>query len=469
MPPDEAGTLVEDLEDIGGAETSDGIRVTRDLPPIVATRRRATAESGSRGVRRGGGLGACAATNAAIGDVPPDRLEDVDVDDDEDEPYEPEPDDDDDFALARPNAASVVPGRAKVHVRTFGCSHNISDSEFMAGQLSAYGYTLTTSPEDADLWVVNTCTVKNPSQSAMNTVIERGKAAGKKLVIAGCGACCTLVPIRPRRRGERRSLRTFPCASLRPGSLAFNPDTPRRLSTPLLTPLNSTPTFAVPQGDKNARELDDLTLLGVTQIDRVVEAVERTLAGDAVRMLAKKTLPALDLPKIRRNEHVEIVPLSTGCLGKCTYCKTKHARGELGSYAPEALVARVQTAIAEGVTEIWLSSEDTGAYGIDLGTDVTRLLRDVTAALPKDGSCMLRLGMTNPPYILAHLDAVAEAMHHPGVYAFLHIPVQAGSDAVLGRMKREYVVADFEKGAFYEYKSFSPIVRFQHLIAPRFN
>ena len=52
----------------------------------------------------------------------------------------------------------------------------------------------------------------------------------------------TLVPIRPRSRGERRSLRTFsPGASLRPGSLAFNPDTPRRLSTPLLTPFNSTP------------------------------------------------------------------------------------------------------------------------------------------------------------------------------------------------------------------------------------
>ena len=50
----------------------------------------------------------------------------------------------------------------------------------------------------------------------------------------------TLVPIRPRSRGARRSLRTFPVASLRPGSLAFNPDTPRRLSTPLLTPFNST-------------------------------------------------------------------------------------------------------------------------------------------------------------------------------------------------------------------------------------
>jgi len=53
----------------------------------------------------------------------------------------------------------------------------------------------------------------------------------------------TLVPIRPRRRGERRFLRTFAVVSLRPGSLAFNPQ-PQRLSTPLLTPMNSTPTFA---------------------------------------------------------------------------------------------------------------------------------------------------------------------------------------------------------------------------------
>ena len=54
-------------------------------------------------------------------------------------------------------------------------------------------------------------------------------------------------------------------------------------------------------------------------------------------------------------------------------------------------VYRVRTAIAEGVSEIWLSSEDTGAYGIDLGTDITRLLKDITAVLPTDGSCMLRL------------------------------------------------------------------------------
>ena len=60
----------------------------------------------------------------------------------------------------------------------------------------------------------------------------------QKLVL---GAFYTLVPIRPRSRGERRSLRTFAVVPLRPGSLAFDPDTPRRLSTPLLTPFNSTP------------------------------------------------------------------------------------------------------------------------------------------------------------------------------------------------------------------------------------
>ena len=52
-----------------------------------------------------------------------------------------------------------------------------------------------------------------------------------------------------------------------------------------------------------------------------------------------------------------------GCLNRCTYCKTKHARGDLISYPPDSLVSRVQTVVREGVREVWLSSEDTGAYG----------------------------------------------------------------------------------------------------------
>lgn len=73
------------------------------------------------------------------------------------------------------------------------------------------------------------------------------------------------------------------------------------------------------------------------------------LQGNQVRLLGKSgALPRLDLPKIRRNPLVEIIPLSTGCLGSCTYCKTRHARGKLGSYLPEAIVQRARDVLKVG-------------------------------------------------------------------------------------------------------------------------
>ncbi len=68
--------------------------------------------------------------------------------------------------------------------------------------------------------------------------------------------------------------------------------------------------------------------------------------------------------------------------------------------------------VAWQVREIWLSSEDTGAYGRDLGTSLPELLRALVAALPADGRTMLRIGMTNPPFILEHLPAIAEVPVH---------------------------------------------------------
>lgn len=58
---------------------------------------------------------------------------------------------------------------------------------------------------------------------------------------------------------------------------------------------------------------------------------------------------------------------------------------------------------------------------------------------------MLRLGMTNPPYILEHLEEMAKILAHPKVYSFLHVPIQSGSDSVLSDMKREYCRSDFEQ------------------------
>ncbi|RVX13146.1 Threonylcarbamoyladenosine tRNA methylthiotransferase [Vitis vinifera] len=199
----------------------------------------------------------------------------------------------------------------------------------------------------------------------------------------------------------------------------------------------------VPQGSRDLKELEGVSIVGVQQIDRVVEVVEETLKGHEVRLLNRKTLPALDLPKVRKNKFVEILPINVGCLGACTYCKTKHARGHLGSYTVDSLVGRVRTVIADGVKEIWLSSEDTGAYGRDIGVTLPILLNAIVSELPPDGGTMLRIGMTNPPYILEHLKEMAVVLRHPCVYSFLHVPVQSGSDAILSAMNREYTVTEF--------------------------
>lgn len=103
--------------------------------------------------------------------------------------------------------------------------------------------------------------------------------------------------------------------------------------------------------------------------------------------------------------------------------------------------------LQEGVCEIWLSSEDTGAYGRDLDTNIAELLNLIVDVLPKD--VMLRVGMTNPPFILEHLEAVAKVLNHKNVFSFLHIPVQAGSNHVLKKMNREYTVEEFCQVADY--------------------
>ena len=279
-----------------------------------------------------------------------------------------------------------VPGTQKIYVKTYGCSHNISDGEYMQGILQSYGYEIVDDLKDADLSLVNSCTVKDPSQAQFLNLVKKSKEDHNiPVVVAGC----------------------------------------------------------VPQADKKIKELEDVSVVGIQQIDRVVEVVEETLKGNSVKLLTKKSLPALDLPKVRKNPLIEIIPLSTGCLGSCTYCKTKHARGVLGSYDPNELISRVKMVVAEGVQEIWLTSEDTGAYGLDIGTNIAELLTSIIDNLPNEG-VMLRVGMTNPPYILKHIDEVAKLLNDPRVFSFLHIPVQAGSNRVLEAMRREYTVEDFK-------------------------
>jgi len=255
----------------------------------------------------------------------------------------------------------------------------------MMGQLQAYGYRLVDSMEECDACVVNSCTVKTPSESRGLSVVSKAREAGKAVVLAGC----------------------------------------------------------VPSADRKlASRFDGVSMMHATQLDRIVEVVEESLKGNTVTLLKKRQgLPSLTLPKIRRDKLSEIITINAGCLGRCTYCKTKFARGTVVSYPIDEIVERARQAVSEGVCYIELASEDMGAYGADIGTNIAELLLRLSDTLPED--VMLRTGMTNPPHILQHIDGVLEALKRPNVFAFMHIPVQSGSDAVLHAMKRDYTVAEF--------------------------
>ncbi len=272
-------------------------------------------------------------------------------------------------------------------LHTFGCGHNVSDGEYMAGQLATEGYCVSDDFNGADCYVINSCTVKNPSEEHFVTMMQRAQATKKPVVVAGC----------------------------------------------------------VPQGDPNNAQWSDVSVVGVRSIDRIAYVVSEALQGNTVRLLQsgpRAAVPTLALPKVRRNKLIEIIPINVGCLNYCTYCKTKHARGDLKSWPIEEIVQRVKAVIAEGVVEIRMTSEDTGAYGIDIGTNIVELLRAVIKVL-EGTTVMLRIGMSNPPYLLRHVKDVAAILNHPNVYAFVHVPVQSGADSILDVMQREYSVAEF--------------------------
>ena len=278
---------------------------------------------------------------------------------------------------------SLSPPKKKIFVKTFGCSHNASDSEYMIGILSKEGYEIVDNLEDSDLIIINSCTVKSPSQAAFLNTIMKSKEYNKHIVVGGC----------------------------------------------------------VPQAERNLKGLENCSIVGVSQIDKIYYIVKNEFEGNTVRLLENKTLPSLLLPKIRRNKYIEIIPISQGCLGSCTYCKTKQARGKLISYPIKQVVDACKRAWENNAKELWITSEDTGVYGRDIGTNLPNLMIEILKYVPKD--VMIRIGMANPPYILENVNQMIKILNHPNVYSFIHIPVQSGSNAVLDKMLREYTVEEF--------------------------
>ncbi len=261
------------------------------------------------------------------------------------------------------------------HIETYGCSANVADSEQMAGLLKQAKFEHREKLEDADIIILNTCTVKSPTADSFFTRLDAIKKEFpyKIIIITGC----------------------------------------------------------IPQADP--QRLKNFTVVGTRQIHHIVEAVEEALNNNIVKMLETGEMPPLNLPKIRKNPIVEIIPISRGCLSRCTFCKTKQARGNLESYSVEDIVSVARQALHEGVQEIWLTSQDTGCYGFELGTNLAKLVKELIV-LP--GDFKIRIGMGNPVHFKKYYQELFPLLNHPNVFKFLHLPAQSGSNTILKAMRR---------------------------------
>ena len=135
------------------------------------------------------------------------------------------------------------------------------------------------------------------------------------------------------------------------------------------------------------------------------------------------------------------VQVGCGCLGHCSYCITKCARGGLRSNSADQICEEVERLSLGGGCEIQLTGQDVSAYGRDTGTNLAELLGAIDE-IP--GEFSVRVGMMNPATILPILEDLVEAFSaSKRTFRFIHIPVQSGSDRVLAAMRRGYCVDDF--------------------------
>ncbi len=269
-----------------------------------------------------------------------------------------------------------------IYFETYGCPLNLADTHTMIELLRKAGFSITNKPEEAEAIVINSCTVKTPTEHRILKRLKELKKLKKPIILAGC----------------------------------------------------------LPQAETDISKLKDYSLIGTMQINRIVEVVEETINGNTVILIAKEKLSRKGVPHARKNKIIEIIPICQGCTGNCTYCKVKAARGDLFSYEPRAILKTMEQAINSGAKEIWLTAQDTGSYGLDINTNIVELLN---LAINIQGDFKIRLGMANPEHVYTMLKELIEVYKSPKMFKFLHVPVQSGSNDILKRMGRKYNIKQF--------------------------
>jgi threonylcarbamoyladenosine tRNA methylthiotransferase CDKAL1 len=276
----------------------------------------------------------------------------------------------------------------KAHFITQGCSSNLRESEIMMGLLQNSGCEVSHQENNSDINIVNICTVKGDNTALREIRRLKKEHPEKKLIVAGC------------------------------------------ISESIIPKI---------------KELDDgISLVNTHNLGKITSVVEKSVGNVKLELLDKRYEQKVNLPSVRKNPIVGIVNILNGCNYFCTFCSTKLVKGKLFSYPIDQIREDVKSHLKAGCKEIWITSNDTGAYMVDNGGKQKLVeLMEIILSIPADFK--VRIGMMNPGNTITMLDKLIEIYKHPKMFKFLHIPVQAGNNDVLKAMNRKYKAEDFIK------------------------
>ncbi|HUT53854.1 MAG TPA: tRNA (N6-isopentenyl adenosine(37)-C2)-methylthiotransferase MiaB [bacterium] len=275
--------------------------------------------------------------------------------------------------------------KGRVYIRTFGCQMNVKDSERMMGLLAAHGYGPAAGPDDADVLLCNTCSVREKPEQKIMGVLGRWKALKQNrptLVTAVCGCVA-------QQKGQE-FLDRLPWLSL---------------------------------------------VVGTQMVHRLPELVERARSGErlaAVQWLERGDPDLFAVPEMGQGTAVKgFVSIMQGCDNRCAYCIVPFVRGPAVSRRADDVLREVKEMAARGVKEVTLLGQNVNAYH-DRGIGFPELLR----LAAKAGVERVRFTTSHPKDLD---DGLIEVMaDDPRVMEAIHLPAQAGSDRVLRAMNRGY-------------------------------
>jgi tRNA-2-methylthio-N6-dimethylallyladenosine synthase len=282
---------------------------------------------------------------------------------------------------------------AKLKLITFGCQANEADSEKIAGVLAEEGFELTDSAEEADLILLNTCSIREKAEQKVYSLLgtfQRLKAQNPRLKLGLCGCLA-------QREGARLKDR-FPYLDLVAGPGAM--------------------IYRIPE------------LLG-------------DAAAYPVLPRPKDPLPLyVRSPRPRRESTFKAwVTIMEGCNYLCTFCVVPYTRGPERSRPPDDILTEVEDLLKNGYKEITLLGQTVNAYGKNLRprTRFSDLLRAIDALA--GGEIRIRFTSSHPkdftPDLIEAMASLKSVCEH------LHLPLQAGADRVLRRMRRLYTREDY--------------------------